>query len=130
LPVPRDVKELIGRQIRLARERAGLTQAKLAEAAGIADETVSRIERGAYEPAVSTLISIGEALGIGLDVIAEGAPVAAEYTSSNAALVRRLSERAAQLDASAVRALIQVAEMLPVKPKGWHDGKGKGRKRR
>jgi DNA-binding XRE family transcriptional regulator len=41
----------IARRVREARVHADLTQAELAEAAGVTDETISRIERGAYEPA-------------------------------------------------------------------------------
>lgn len=39
----------------LARRRAGLTQRALAEASGVAQPTIARIERGKDDPRVSTL---------------------------------------------------------------------------
>ncbi len=59
----------IGKRVRDARVSAGLTQAGLAEAAAISDETVSRIERGAYEPAISTAVALANALGVSLDAL-------------------------------------------------------------
>jgi transcriptional regulator with XRE-family HTH domain len=53
--------------LKLARSRARLTQAQLAERANITDETISRIERGAFEPSLSTLHDIADALGASVD---------------------------------------------------------------
>ena len=57
--------------VKSARERAGLTQAKLAEDAGITDETVSRLERGAYEPSLATILAIARALGTTVEALTE-----------------------------------------------------------
>jgi transcriptional regulator with XRE-family HTH domain len=46
-------------------QRAGLTQAELAERLGLlSPETISRYERGEREPRVSSLIRIAEVLGV------------------------------------------------------------------
>ena len=58
------VNKLVGTQIREARSRAGLTQSTLAERAGVAFETISRIERGTLNTTVRTLLAIAEALGV------------------------------------------------------------------
>jgi|GEM_PF-4837318 len=102
----------IGEAVRAARDKAGLTQAGLAEAADISDETVSRIERGAYEPAVSTLISLSDALGVSLEQLigrARGAPP----KQARSPLVARLAERADLLPHEGVHTLLRLAMMLP-----------------
>ena len=101
-----------------ARRRAGLTQAELAEASGVTDETISRIERGRYEPAVSTLIQLADALDTGIDQLARegerekerGAPRRA--TPAVSPIVRRLRARIDALTPSAQRALLAIAEEL------------------
>lgn len=59
----------IGRRIRSARSRAGLTQAQLAEIAHVEVVQVSRIERGAVLARVETLIAIAQALQVRVDTI-------------------------------------------------------------
>jgi transcriptional regulator with XRE-family HTH domain len=113
----------IGKRVRDARVSAGLTQAGLAEAAAISDETVSRIERGAYEPAVSTVVALADALGVSVDALT-GRSAGMRSRRSGSPLVRRLVERVEKLDEKAVSALLQVALQLPVREPG------KGRTRR
>lgn len=55
---------VIGEKLRFFRKRAGLTQAELAEKAGLADRTYADIERGMSTMRVSTLIQICEVLNI------------------------------------------------------------------
>ena len=55
--------EDLGRALRVRRRRAGLTQAVLADRAGIRLETLSRIENGHGNPTVATL----KAILLGLD---------------------------------------------------------------
>lgn len=52
----------IARDIRIARRRLGLTQAKLAELAGVRAETISRIERGNHNAEPSTIEKIDRAI--------------------------------------------------------------------
>lgn len=56
--------ERVGQHLRRLRAARGLSQARLAEHAGLTPELVSRIERGAKEPRLSTL----ERLAVALDV--------------------------------------------------------------
>jgi DNA-binding XRE family transcriptional regulator len=65
--VPSDVKKWahhFGGKIRVLRERAGLTQAQLAEKAGLQQSHVSRLECAEYSPTHKTLTKIAAALGV------------------------------------------------------------------
>lgn len=53
-----------GENIRRARERAVLTQAELAEIAGINRSSLSMIESGKKKPRPSTIRKLADALGI------------------------------------------------------------------
>jgi transcriptional regulator with XRE-family HTH domain len=54
-----------GARLREVRERAGLSQAQLAERAGCNLFTVSKIERGLHEPAWPLVRALARALGVG-----------------------------------------------------------------
>src|SRR5262245_58422058 len=58
-----DAQQFGGRLKRL-RTAAGLTQQQLAENAGAALRTVSSLEQGLYAPVLSTLLALGDALGV------------------------------------------------------------------
>jgi DNA-binding XRE family transcriptional regulator len=61
----------LGKHIRFLRENAGLTQLKLAEAAGIGRVTELRIENGEQSPRFDTLAAIARALKCSIvDIIA------------------------------------------------------------
>lgn len=68
--------------VRIARQRAGLTQQQLADRSGHPRETIARWETGAREPSLSTLRSVVEAAN--LDVVI----TLAERDASLAAAVR------------------------------------------
>jgi transcriptional regulator with XRE-family HTH domain len=55
-------RELLGHQIRSAREVAGLTQAQLAEKTSVKREHISNIELGKHSPAVKIVTEIARAL--------------------------------------------------------------------
>lgn len=64
-PLPRHIQiresrlpSTIGQGARLARARAGLTQAEVAEASGMATEVYGRLERGLHLPSVPTLMRV------------------------------------------------------------------------
>jgi transcriptional regulator with XRE-family HTH domain len=59
----------IGSRIRATRTAAGITQAALAEAAGVAANTVARIERGEQEPSALVLGRIAAALRVSADYL-------------------------------------------------------------
>jgi transcriptional regulator with XRE-family HTH domain len=53
----------LGREIRWARRRAGLTQDELAQMLGMPQSTIARVEMGTVSPLATTLMSILEATG-------------------------------------------------------------------
>ncbi len=58
--------------LRLARERAGLTQRELGKRAGVNYSQVSRYEQGAALPRPGMLIKLAEVLGVSPDYLREG----------------------------------------------------------
>ena len=62
----------IGNEIRIARERAGLTQEQFGEIVSLGTKNVSDIERGVAGITVSTLKRICEKLSISSDLIIFG----------------------------------------------------------
>jgi transcriptional regulator with XRE-family HTH domain len=72
---------MIGQRIRTKRHAQAITAEQLAQRAGLTLGTVSRIERGANEPTVSSLTAIARALGTTVDdLIGAADPVATEGT--------------------------------------------------
>jgi transcriptional regulator with XRE-family HTH domain len=59
-------EKTIAANIRRLRERQGLTLSKTAELAGLTKSTLSKIETGLISPPISTVLRIGDALGIAL----------------------------------------------------------------
>ena len=59
----------IGNKILTFRKRAGLTQAEVAEIAGLADRTYADIERGNVNMRIETLLRICDALHITPDAV-------------------------------------------------------------
>jgi transcriptional regulator with XRE-family HTH domain len=55
---------VLGRVIASLRERRGLSQGELADAAGITQSTISRMERGQAQPDAFTLTRLAGALGV------------------------------------------------------------------
>ncbi|GAW93016.1 helix-turn-helix domain-containing protein [Calderihabitans maritimus] len=53
-----------GYKLKLLREEQGLTQAQLAEKAGVSAGLIGQIEHGRVQPSLKTLEKIGEALGV------------------------------------------------------------------
>ncbi|MCL2553071.1 MAG: helix-turn-helix transcriptional regulator [Actinomycetia bacterium] len=60
-----DILKTVGRQIKLWRERAGLTQAELGQRIGYSEEQVSSVERGRRAPKPEFLDAADEAVGAG-----------------------------------------------------------------
>jgi transcriptional regulator with XRE-family HTH domain len=54
----------LGRNLRAARERLGLTQEQVSERSGVQAGEVSRIERGMRDPKVSTLERLAAAVEV------------------------------------------------------------------
>ena len=62
----------VGNEIRIAREKAGLTQEQFGEMVGLGTKNVSDIERGVAGITISTLKRICERLSISSDAILFG----------------------------------------------------------
>ncbi len=60
------VKKAVGSRIRAVRKTLGLTQEDLAEKASLANETISRVERGVQGATLDNYLAIAKALGINL----------------------------------------------------------------
>jgi putative transcriptional regulator len=54
-------------RLKLARIEAGLTQAELAERAGVTRQTIGLIEAGGYNPTLNLCIQLAQATGKTLD---------------------------------------------------------------
>lgn len=59
----------VGRNIAKYRNKAGLTQAQLAEAVGVTPAFVSRVERGEKRMKLSTLITTAQVLQVSCDAL-------------------------------------------------------------
>jgi transcriptional regulator with XRE-family HTH domain len=62
----------LGRRLRLARERAGLSVYELARAADLSPPTVYQVEAGSRDPAWSTVVRLADALGLAVGDLAPG----------------------------------------------------------
>lgn len=83
-------------ELQAARKRQGLKQQELAERAGLSRMTVQRIESGAIDPRLSTLVEMARVLGLALVTVASegtaatgvsGASGPAQTSSSSAGLL-------------------------------------------
>jgi transcriptional regulator with XRE-family HTH domain len=54
----------MGATVRRIRQAKGLSQAQLAERAGLSREYVNKIEAGRYDPPLSTINALAKALGV------------------------------------------------------------------
>lgn len=62
-----ELKQLIGRNIKTARERKGKTQAELAEYLGMTGAAISAYEKGISVPSLPVIIQIASFLGVSID---------------------------------------------------------------
>ena len=68
----------IGKNIRTARVRAGMTQDELAEQLHVSRQTVSNYETSRFRPDIDMLFSIAEALGMDVSALLYGSPLPPE----------------------------------------------------
>jgi transcriptional regulator with XRE-family HTH domain len=62
-PAPEYARAIAARDIITARRRLGLSQSELARRAGIAVETLNRVERASATPSVATMQKLDRVLG-------------------------------------------------------------------
>ncbi len=62
----------VGTNVRVARQRAGLSQAQVAEAIHLPELVYGRLERGKLMPSVPTLVALCDVLRVSLDLIVNG----------------------------------------------------------
>ena len=68
----KDINIQIGEQVRLAREKAKVTQEQLAEKIDVSPQYVSDLERGVVGPSVSTIKRICTSLNVSSDQLLFG----------------------------------------------------------
>ena len=61
-----DAQKRLGQNVRKFRKERRMSQTELAEQAGVALMTISRLERGEHDPHVRTLSQIARGLGVPL----------------------------------------------------------------
>ena len=59
-----DMRKLVGRNVRLIRQKRSLTQEKFAEFSGFSQQYISSLERGLRNPTVVTLYELATVLGV------------------------------------------------------------------
>ncbi|OIQ98501.1 anaerobic benzoate catabolism transcriptional regulator [mine drainage metagenome] len=83
----------MGRAIAVRRQQRQLTQAELAEAIGVEQETISRFERGATLPPLGRLSDIADALSCPLDeLLRTGSPRFEDRAQGIARILEKLTE--------------------------------------
>jgi transcriptional regulator with XRE-family HTH domain len=86
-PSPVDVH--VGRQVRLYRTVAGLSQTQLAEAIGLTFQQVQKYERGGNRISASKLVQIGQVLGTPVTAFFDGLEADAEKPQEPGIMLRR-----------------------------------------
>ncbi|HEY9173838.1 MAG TPA: helix-turn-helix transcriptional regulator [Verrucomicrobiae bacterium] len=91
-----DTLRCVGRNIRDARLRAGLTQECLAELVGVHWKTIGNIERGVYPFAITHFVAIVQHLGVEAGSLLEGLnpPDAKRIHAVRKALARKRKPKA------------------------------------
>jgi len=107
-----NLQTLLGARIKKLRNRAGLTQAQLAERVDISDEFLSRMERGAKAPSLHTAEKVAQALGVSMKELFdfEAVPAADSKTARLEGLVSYLTtvdEETVQLVDAVARAVVE-----------------------
>lgn len=87
----------IGNAILLARTKRKLSQAALAERAGISVSYLSMLERSKRDPALSTLKRVANALGMPLEILFFLGAESGELTGLNRELAGQLAYAALEL---------------------------------
>lgn len=109
-----DFEKNLGQKIRLARQRAGLTQEDLAARVSRTPESISNIERGQQEPGIKTVQSLAKALGLPLSELFEPfdelamSPQRAQMEFQLRDLARGLTDRDLAVAVAQIQSLLTV----------------------
>ncbi len=71
----KDLRTTISTRVAAARERAGVSQRKLARKSGLSQTTLSRIESGDRTPTIPELFILADALGCSYSELSPQSPV-------------------------------------------------------
>jgi transcriptional regulator with XRE-family HTH domain len=107
-------------KLKEARERAGLSQNKLAQQVGMTGDNISRLERGKQEPHLSTLEKLAQALDVAPeDLVDDPAELASKKEDALSILSVRywLRERDAKRFSYADRTYVQ-GHLIPARDEG------------
>ena len=91
---------MLGARIAMLRRAAGMSQAQLADAAGVSPSAIGMYEQGRREPSIETLVAMADILGVSLDLLVRGKP---ETRGDETALNQLLLQRVAETDLQLVR---------------------------
>lgn len=94
-----DVLKVVGKLVKLLRERAGLTQAQLGEAIGYGEDQVSAVERARRVPKPEFLDGTDEALGAGGMLSAMKEDVARARYPAEVRNLSKLEDQATEINA-------------------------------
>ena len=59
-----DMRKLVGRNVRAARDERGMTQERLADVSGFSQQYISDLERGRRNPTIVSLYELAQALSV------------------------------------------------------------------
>lgn len=90
---------MLGARIAMLRRAAGMSQAQLADAAGVSPSAIGMYEQGRREPSIETLVAMADILGVSLDLLVRGKPeTRGDETALNQLLLQRVAETDLQLE--------------------------------
>ena len=98
------VKELVGRQIQIARKRKGLTQEEVAERIGITPKYLSSIERGQANPTLDLIMNLAESIKVPVGDFFD----VAEEMKDRPELIRRLTTLTQKASDETLRTTLKV----------------------
>lgn len=102
-----ELQEAVGRAVRLHRKGRSLTQEQLAEAVGLTEQAIGKIERGENAPLLATLESIARTLDVPVRDLMPPAPLAPD-TPAAARIAARLA-RLTPDEATWLEAIVEAA---------------------
>lgn len=77
------VRAVVAENVRRERKARGLTQLALADACGVAENTISRLEKPDHEPRILTCVAVAFALDVPVLNILRGIPGSPRTTNRN-----------------------------------------------